>query len=71
MDPFYFHAVNVVLHCLVTFVLMHTCEKMVFKSRGLAFVTALLFAVHPVHTEAVSAREAGNSQPGSVGLRHV
>ncbi|XP_048222870.1 protein O-mannosyl-transferase TMTC1 isoform X2 [Perognathus longimembris pacificus] len=54
MDPFYFHATNVVLHCLVTLVLMHTCEKMVFGKRGLAFLTALLFAVHPVHTEAVA-----------------
>ncbi|XP_051011654.1 protein O-mannosyl-transferase TMTC1-like [Acomys russatus] len=54
MNPFYFHAVNVVLHCLVTLVLMYTCDKTVFKNRGLAFVTALLFAVHPVHTEAVA-----------------
>ncbi|KAM9684781.1 protein O-mannosyl-transferase TMTC1 isoform 2-T2 [Dama dama] len=54
MDPFYFHAVNVILHCLVTLVLMYTCDKTVFKNRGLAFVTALLFAVHPVHTEAVA-----------------
>ncbi|ERE66165.1 transmembrane and TPR repeat-containing protein 1 [Cricetulus griseus] len=54
MNPFYFHAVNVILHCLVTLVLMYTCDKTVFKNRGLAFVTALLFAVHPVHTEAVA-----------------
>ncbi|XP_076424477.1 protein O-mannosyl-transferase TMTC1 isoform X5 [Peromyscus maniculatus bairdii] len=54
MDPFYFHVVNVILHCLVTLVLMYTCDKTVFKNRGLAFVTALLFAVHPVHTEAVA-----------------
>ncbi|KAM6153844.1 protein O-mannosyl-transferase TMTC1 isoform 3-T3 [Erethizon dorsatum] len=54
MDPFYFHAVNVILHCLVTLVLMYTCDRAVFRSRGLAFVTALLFAVHPVHTEAVA-----------------
>ncbi|XP_069441554.1 protein O-mannosyl-transferase TMTC1 isoform X2 [Ovis canadensis] len=54
MDPFYFHAVNVILHCLVTLVLMYTCDKTVFRNRGLAFVTALLFAVHPVHTEAVA-----------------
>ncbi|XP_052031290.1 protein O-mannosyl-transferase TMTC1 isoform X3 [Apodemus sylvaticus] len=54
MDPFYFHAVNVILHCLVTLVLMYTCDKTVFKNRGLAFITALLFAVHPVHTEAVA-----------------
>uniref|UniRef100_A0A4W2H5L9 Protein O-mannosyl-transferase TMTC1 n=1 Tax=Bos indicus x Bos taurus TaxID=30522 RepID=A0A4W2H5L9_BOBOX len=54
MDPFYFHAVNVILHCLVTLVLMYTCDKTVFRNRGLAFVTALIFAVHPVHTEAVA-----------------
>ncbi|KAM5299958.1 protein O-mannosyl-transferase TMTC1 [Ctenodactylus gundi] len=54
MNPFYFHAVNVILHCLVTLVLMYTCDKTVFRNRGLAFVTALLFAVHPVHTEAVA-----------------
>uniref|UniRef100_A0A2K6TIU2 Protein O-mannosyl-transferase TMTC1 n=2 Tax=Saimiri boliviensis TaxID=27679 RepID=A0A2K6TIU2_SAIBB len=54
MNPFYFHAVNIILHCLVTLVLMYTCDITVFKNRGLAFVTALLFAVHPIHTEAVA-----------------
>ncbi|XP_040498226.1 protein O-mannosyl-transferase TMTC1 isoform X3 [Ursus maritimus] len=54
MNPFYFHAVNVILHCLVTLVLMYTCDKAVFRNRGLAFATALLFAVHPIHTEAVA-----------------
>ncbi|XP_078529890.1 protein O-mannosyl-transferase TMTC1 [Lissotriton helveticus] len=54
MDPFYFHAVNVILHCVVTSMLMYTCDKAVFKDRRPAFVTALVFAVHPVHTEAVT-----------------
>uniref|UniRef100_A0A8C5IKF5 dolichyl-phosphate-mannose--protein mannosyltransferase n=1 Tax=Junco hyemalis TaxID=40217 RepID=A0A8C5IKF5_JUNHY len=54
MNPLYFHAVNVILHCLVTLVLMYTCDKAVFKDCRLAFVTALFFAVHPIHTEAVS-----------------
>ncbi|XP_048357179.1 protein O-mannosyl-transferase TMTC1 isoform X1 [Sphaerodactylus townsendi] len=54
MNPFCFHAVNVVLHCLVTLLLMHTCDKAVFKDSRLAFVTALFFAVHPIHTEAVT-----------------
>ncbi|XP_075583116.1 protein O-mannosyl-transferase TMTC1 [Pelecanus crispus] len=54
MNPFYFHAVNVILHCLVTLVLMYTCDKAVFKDCRLAFVTALVFAVHPIHTEAVT-----------------
>uniref|UniRef100_A0A665TGA6 dolichyl-phosphate-mannose--protein mannosyltransferase n=1 Tax=Echeneis naucrates TaxID=173247 RepID=A0A665TGA6_ECHNA len=52
--PLYFHIVNVCLHCAVTCLLMHTCERYVFEDSRLAFITALLFAVHPVHTEAVS-----------------
>lgn len=54
MTPLYFHIVNVCLHCAVTCLLMHTCERCVFEDSRLAFVTALIFAVHPVHTEAVS-----------------
>ncbi|XP_054845092.1 protein O-mannosyl-transferase TMTC1 [Eublepharis macularius] len=54
MNPFCFHAVNVGLHCLVTLLLMYTCDKAVFKDSRLAFVTALFFAVHPIHTEAVT-----------------
>uniref|UniRef100_A0A8C9YZM5 dolichyl-phosphate-mannose--protein mannosyltransferase n=1 Tax=Sander lucioperca TaxID=283035 RepID=A0A8C9YZM5_SANLU len=54
MTPLYFHIINVCLHCSVTCLLMYTCERCVFEDWRLAFVTALLFAVHPVHTEAVS-----------------
>ncbi|GLD48007.1 transmembrane and TPR repeat-containing protein 1 [Lates japonicus] len=54
MAPLYFHIVNVCLHCAVTCLLVHTCERYVFEDSRLAFITALLFAVHPVHTEAVS-----------------
>ncbi|XP_026183193.1 protein O-mannosyl-transferase TMTC1 isoform X1 [Mastacembelus armatus] len=54
MTPLYFHIVNMCLHCVVTCLLMHTCECCVFEDSRLAFVSALLFAVHPVHTEAVS-----------------
>ncbi|XP_068162531.1 protein O-mannosyl-transferase TMTC1 isoform X2 [Antennarius striatus] len=52
--PLYFHVVNVCLHCAVTCLLMFICERFTFEDTRLAFVTALLFAVHPVHTEAVS-----------------
>nr|XP_019955548.1 PREDICTED: transmembrane and TPR repeat-containing protein 1 isoform X2 [Paralichthys olivaceus] len=54
MTPLYFHMVNVCFHCAVTCLLMHTCKSCVFEDSSLAFITALLFAVHPVHTEAVS-----------------
>ncbi|XP_041109860.1 protein O-mannosyl-transferase TMTC1-like [Polyodon spathula] len=54
MTPLCFHVVNVFLHCTVTALLMYTCEKTVFDDSRLAFLAALLFAVHPIHTEAVS-----------------
>uniref|UniRef100_A0A8C4RKU1 dolichyl-phosphate-mannose--protein mannosyltransferase n=1 Tax=Erpetoichthys calabaricus TaxID=27687 RepID=A0A8C4RKU1_ERPCA len=54
MTPMSFHAVNLFLHCAVTVLLMYICEKTVFDDNILAFLTALLFAVHPIHTEAVS-----------------
>ncbi len=54
MTPFYFHLVNVFLHCMVTVLLMHTCEQCVFEDSNFSFLTALLFSVHPIHTEAVS-----------------
>ncbi|XP_067351825.1 protein O-mannosyl-transferase TMTC1 isoform X4 [Channa argus] len=54
MTPLHFHMVNICLHCVVTCLLMYTCESCVFEDSRLAFVTALLFVVHPVHTEAVS-----------------
>ncbi|KAF6722281.1 Transmembrane and TPR repeat-containing protein 1 [Oryzias melastigma] len=54
LTPLYFHLVNVCLHICATCLLLYTCEQHVFQQAHLAFVTALLFAVHPVHTEAVS-----------------
>ncbi|KAM5172941.1 protein O-mannosyl-transferase TMTC1 [Mantella aurantiaca] len=54
LDPFYFHMVNVVLHCLVSSLLCYVCSRTVFEDRRPALGTALLFAVHPVHTEAVA-----------------
>ncbi|XP_040201479.1 protein O-mannosyl-transferase TMTC1 [Rana temporaria] len=54
LDPFYFHMVNVVLHSLVSALLCYVCSRTVFEDRRPALGTALLFAVHPVHTEAVA-----------------
>ncbi|XP_075066641.1 protein O-mannosyl-transferase TMTC1 [Mixophyes fleayi] len=54
LDPFYFHAVNVVFHCTVSSLLCYICSTAVFEDRWLSLASALLFAVHPVHTEAVA-----------------
>uniref|UniRef100_A0A3B4UNG7 dolichyl-phosphate-mannose--protein mannosyltransferase n=1 Tax=Seriola dumerili TaxID=41447 RepID=A0A3B4UNG7_SERDU len=72
MTPLYFHVVNVCLHCAVTCLLMHTCERCVFEDSRLAFITALLFAVHPVHTEAsVGVCVSEDSLPSTVSGRSL
>src|ERR1700726_2425081 len=55
--PFLFHLVNLVLHAAVTWLLYLLLQTILRSSPGgntAAFVSALLFAVHPIHTEAVA-----------------
>lgn len=54
LEPLYFHAVNVLLHAVVSALLGYICSTAVFQDRTQALASALLFAVHPVHTEAVA-----------------
>lgn len=52
-----FHAVNLVLHAMVSclaFALVHLLFRQYRYGRTIAFIAALLFAVHPIHTEAVA-----------------
>jgi tetratricopeptide (TPR) repeat protein len=59
--PFLFHLVNLVLHAAVTW-LLYLLLQTVLRSppdgkperKTVAFACALLFAVHPIHTEAVA-----------------
>ena len=50
--PWFFHLVNVVLHAGVSVLVLLLFDKL-FNLR-VAFATALVFAIHPVHTEAVA-----------------
>lgn len=50
--PFGFHLVNVLLHCAIVF-LVFQVSSVLFDSEAIGFVSALIFAVHPVHTESV------------------
>ncbi len=52
-SPAAFHIINVLLHALLCFVLMRFVN-LVFKDLNLAFLTGLIFAVHPIHSEAVA-----------------
>jgi tetratricopeptide (TPR) repeat protein len=51
--PFGFHLVNVTLHLLVVLAVFLFTQRM-FHDRDLAFITAALFAIHPIHSEAVA-----------------
>ncbi|MGH9435987.1 MAG: tetratricopeptide repeat protein, partial [Terriglobia bacterium] len=51
-EAFGFHLVNVAFHAAVV-CLVFLVTRRVFKDRALAFVAAALFALHPIHTEAV------------------
>ncbi|KAK7085136.1 Protein O-mannosyl-transferase tmtc4 [Halocaridina rubra] len=55
LEPFSYHAINVVLHCLVS-VMSLRVFYVVFGSDSprAAILSAILFATHPIHTEAVS-----------------
>ncbi|HUN63018.1 MAG TPA: tetratricopeptide repeat protein [Candidatus Sulfotelmatobacter sp.] len=55
--PFGYHLFNVFLHAAVTLLLYLVLRRLldsVSRSELIAFVAALLFAVHPIHTEAVA-----------------
>ena len=52
-----YHLVNLLLHaavCLLLYFLLKKLLESLPQGRNLAWVTALLFAVHPIHTEAVA-----------------
>lgn len=48
-----FHLMNVALHAAVVLVLFALTRRM-FGDRRLAFAAALIFALHPIHTESVA-----------------
>ncbi|XP_052810856.1 protein O-mannosyl-transferase TMTC3-like isoform X2 [Mya arenaria] len=52
LEPMTYHLLNVILHAVVCVMYMRVCTM--FLSEFPSFVAALLFAVHPIHTEAVT-----------------
>ncbi len=55
--PLEFHLVNLLLHAAVTLLLcllMQTALQSLQNGRAIAYAAALVFAVHPIHTEAVA-----------------
>ncbi len=54
-NPFVHHLINVLIYALTCVMLFLFLRKFIFKNdKVAAFIAALLFAVHPIHTEAVA-----------------
>ena len=56
-EPFSYHIVNLALHAGVTWLLFLLLQELLgstLEGKTVAFVAALLYAVHPIHTEAVA-----------------
>ena len=53
LEPLGYHLVNVLLHCAVVYLYVLLCG-VVFNKVWPALIAGLLFAVHSIHTEAVS-----------------
>lgn len=58
LNPFAFHLQAIIVHLLITitiyFLVKLLIKDMIPKAKILPFLTAMLFATHPIHTEAVT-----------------
>jgi hypothetical protein len=52
-SPFGYHLYNITLHTICVILVYVLCETL-FANRLLSFFSSLIFAIHPIHTEAVS-----------------
>lgn len=52
--PGYSHVINVLLFSLLILIIYNFLRAHIFKNEHLAFFTALLFAIHPAHSEVVA-----------------
>jgi 4-amino-4-deoxy-L-arabinose transferase-like glycosyltransferase len=50
---FGYHLANILLHAVVVCALFLLTQRM-FQNRDMAFMAAALFAIHPIHSEAVA-----------------
>ena len=52
-NPFGYHFTNIIFHILAS-ILIFLFVELLLKNRFIAFTSALLFSVHPIHTEVAS-----------------
>lgn len=59
-NPFYVRMLNVLLHTANTY-LLYQLSRILFKNNYAALLAALLFAIHPIHTEGVDFNAGGRN----------
>lgn len=52
-DPFIFHLFNLIIH-LLNVILVFIFTLQLFRNNNISFITAILFAIHPMHVESVA-----------------
>ena len=52
-NPFYYHLLNILFHVSCVILVYILCNTL-FSNKPLSFLSSLIFAIHPIHTEAVS-----------------
>ena len=52
-EPFYYHLFNVLVNVICVILVFVLCNSL-FNNKTLSFLSSLIFALHPIHTEAVS-----------------
>ena len=53
LNPWSYHVVNVMLHSVVVLLVAWLCRHCLGLSSVTSSLAAFLFAIHPIHTEAV------------------
>lgn len=54
MKPIWFHLTNILLHAIVCVLFTRVCIIVAGLQDRFAVIAGIIFAVHPIHTEAVS-----------------
>lgn len=54
LQPVGYHMVNVLLHAIVTYLFTSFVSDISFQDDTITLISGLLFAIHPIHTEAIA-----------------
>lgn len=63
LTPSWYHATNIALHAIACVLVTRVSLVVAALRPGFAALAGLLFAAHPVHTEAVSKSDLANVAP--------